>query len=204
MIAKRETLPPSEPRYTPHQNEWHRLAQTLGLRPAFPPNPQWSEFDGRGILAIHHAKASDDHAGRTDLHLLSDDLDGVEARLTGAGCRVGRTVLDDIGPMLTATATSGAKVTISGGARAADSGELAVQPIWYQPDLAEPRRILETIGLRPRIASAAGTWLDFATDGGGWRPCTWRTPCGSNSAWSTPVILTPWPNASRGPASPLP
>lgn len=154
-------------RYTPHQSDWHRLAQELGLQSAFPPNEQWSEFDGRGILAIHHATAHDDHAGRTDLHLLSDDLDGVEARLTSAGFDVKRKVLDDIGPMLTVTATSGARITVSGGARTADAGPLAVQPIWYQADLAEPRRILETIGLRPRIASDAGTWIDFTADGGG-------------------------------------
>ncbi len=154
-------------RYTPHQGEWHHLAQVLGFQPAFPPNPQWSEFDGRGILAVHHATAGDHHAGRTDLHLLSDSLDGVEARLDGAGFRVDRTLLDDIGPMLTVIVTSGARITVSGGARTADSGELAVQPIWYQPDLDEPRRVLEAIGLRPRIASDHGTWIDFTADGGG-------------------------------------
>lgn len=154
-------------RYTPHQAEWHRLAQALGFRPAFPPDPQWSEFDGRGILAIHHATAGDKHAGRTDLHLLSDDLDGVESRLADAGFDVSRTMLDDIGPMLTVTATSSARITISGGARTAAAGELAVQPIWYQPDLGEPRRILETIGLRARIASESGSWIDFTADGGG-------------------------------------
>lgn len=154
-------------RYTAHQAEWHQLAQTLGFQAAFPPDPQWSEFDGRGILAVHHAAAGDDHAGRCDLHLLSDDLDGVEARLTDAGFTVTRTMLDDIGPMLTITASSGATITISGGARVANAGDLAVQPIWYQADLTEPRRILETIGLRPRIASDSGSWIDFTADGGG-------------------------------------
>lgn len=154
-------------RYTPHHREWHRLAQELGFQPAFLPNPQWSEFDGRGILAIHHAAPDDGHAGRTELHLLSDDLDGVEARLTGAGVGVERVLLDDIGPMLTVTAASGTKITISGGARMADTGPLAVQPIWYQTDLAEPHRILAAIGLRPRITSDAGTWIDFTADGGG-------------------------------------
>ena len=154
-------------RYTPHQAAWHHLAETLGFRPAFPPDQQWSEFDGRGILAIHHASAGDDHAGRSDLHLLSDDLDDLETRLTHASFAPTRTVLDDIGPMLTVTATSGATITISGGARLADTGALAVQPIWYQPDLSEPRRILEAIGLRPRIASDSGTWIDFTADGGG-------------------------------------
>lgn len=154
-------------RYTPHQSQWHRLAQELGFRPAFAPNQQWSEFDGRGILAIHHAAAEDEHAGRTDLHLLSDDLDGVEARLVSAGFGVERTMLDDIGPMLTVTAATGARITVSGGARTADAGELAVQPIWYQADLDEPRRILEAIGLRPQLASESGTWIAFTADGGG-------------------------------------
>ncbi len=154
-------------RYTPHQSDWHRLAQELGFQPAFPPNQQWSEFDGRGILAVHHAAPDDEHAGRTGLHLLSDDLDGAEARLSSGGFSVDRTMLDDIGPMLTVTAASGATITISGGARTAAAGPLSVQPIWYQSDLAEPRRILETIGLRPRLASDAGTWIDFTADGGG-------------------------------------
>ena len=154
-------------RYTPHQGEWHRLAQLLGFRPAFPPNPQWSEFDGRGILAIHHAAPDDDHAGRTDLHLLSDDLDAVESRLSSAGFAVTTRLLDDIGRMLVVTAASGATITVSGGARRADTGLLAVQPIWYQPDLDEPRRILEAIGLQPRIAAEGGGWIDFTADGGG-------------------------------------
>ena len=154
-------------RYTAHPDEWHRLAEALGFRPAFPPDPRWSEFDGRGILAIHHAGADDEHAGRTGLHLLSDDLDAVEVRLAAAGFSVHRTVLDDIGPMLTGSAASGAKLTISGGARAADTGALAVQPIWYQSDLDEPRRFLETIGLRPHVASQSGTWISFTAEGGG-------------------------------------
>lgn len=154
-------------RYTPHQDEWHRLAQLLGFRPAFPPNPQWSEFDGRGILAIHHASAGDQHAGRTDLHLLSDDLDETESRLVAAGFTPTTKLLDDIGRMLVVTAASGAAITISGGARPAADGAVAVQPIWYQPDLAEPRRILEAIGLRPRIAADGGGWIDFTADGGG-------------------------------------
>lgn len=154
-------------RFTPHQNEWHRLAGLLGFRPAFPPDQQWSEFDGRGILAIHHASADDDHAGTTDLHLLTDDLDAVGARLATAGFDPSPSMLDDGRPMLRVTAASGARVTLSPGARAADSGPVAVQPIWYQPVLDEPRRILEAIGLRPRISSDTGTWIDFTADGGG-------------------------------------
>lgn len=158
-------------RYTARQAEWHRLAQTLGLQPAFPPDPQWSEFDGRGILAIHHAAATE--PVRTDFHLLTDCLDGVEARLTAAGFSFAAKQLDDIGRILFVTAASGATISVSGGARTADSGPLAAQPIWYQADLAEPRRILEAVGLRPRIASTSGGWIDFTADGGGLAALHW-------------------------------
>lgn len=154
-------------RRTSRPAEWQRLAQELGLVAAFPPGPQWSEFTGNGILAIHHADPGDLHDGTSDFHLLSDDLDTVQARLLSTGVRVQRTTPEDIGPMLTVTASSGAAITISGGARLVDSGPLAVQPIWYQADLSEPRHILQAIGLTPRIASNAGTWIDFTADGGG-------------------------------------
>lgn len=154
-------------RYTSHPHDWHRLAREVGFVPAFAPTPSWSEFDGDGILAIHHVTPGDAHDGSTELHLLADDLDAVEAGLAAAGFPAERTILADIGPMLTIAASSGARITVSGGARPTASGPLAVQPIWYQPDLAEPRRILEAVGLRPRLSSDNGDWLDFTADGGG-------------------------------------
>lgn len=154
-------------RYTSHQDDWHRLARALGFAPAFPPEPDWSEFDANGILAVHHAEPGAAADGSSDLHLLTDDLDGVEARLAAAGFAGQRTMLADIGPMLTVTASSGARITVSGGARRTRAGSLSVQPIWYQADLGEPRRILEAIGLVPQLASDSGDWIAFAADGGG-------------------------------------
>ncbi|MFT3888878.1 MAG: hypothetical protein QM713_12035 [Arachnia sp.] len=151
--------------YSSHTRQWHALAQALGLTPPFAPGDDWAEFDGRGVLAIHHADG--DLVGRTDLHLLVDDLDATEARLRDAGLTVVRTTLDDVGPLLTVTAASGATISASGGARVADSGTVAVQPIWFQADLDEPRRILETLGLRARLASDSGGWVEFEADGGG-------------------------------------
>lgn len=154
-------------RYTRHPVQWHRLAQALGFAPAFPPEQMWSEFDAGGILAIHAMTPGDDAEAHDGFHLLADDLDGVEASITTAGFDVQRTLLDDIGPMLTVTATSGAQITISGGGRPTRSEALEVLPIWYQSDLAEPQRILEAIGLRPRIAADSGSWVDFTADQGG-------------------------------------
>lgn len=153
-------------RYTSKPDEWHQFAQSLGLTPPFPPNSAWAEFDGRGILAIHQTH-SPELAGTTDFHVLSDDVDAVESRLEDCGFAVARTMLDDIGPLLTVTAGSGATISVSSGARETKSGELTVQPVWYQADLEEPRRILESLGLNARLASNSGNWIECEADGGG-------------------------------------
>lgn len=154
-------------RFTSRPEEWHRFAQALGLAPAFAPAPEWSEFDGGGVLAVHGVALDSPDDGRTGFHLCADDLDGVEARLRDLGVDVVRSAPADVGPLLTVTASSGARITVSGGARRADQGPLSVLPIWYQDDLAEPRRVLEAVGLRPRIASNSASWTDFTADGGG-------------------------------------
>lgn len=50
---------------------------------------------------------------------------------------------------------------------AARSGSMAVLPVWYEPELAEPARLLQTLRLRPRITSDSGGWSDFTGNGGG-------------------------------------
>lgn len=154
-------------RSTSRPQRWHRFATALGLAPAFAPAPGWSEFDGVGVLAVRGVPAGDPLDGRTDLHVRTDDLDGVAARLTGTGVEVLRSTRADVGPSLTATASSGAVLTVSAGARRADRGPLSALPIWYQADLAQPRLVLEAIGLRPRIASTSASWTDYTADGGG-------------------------------------
>lgn len=152
-------------RFTAHTEEWHRFAHVLGLTPPFPPDAGWAEFDGNGILAIHHA--GEKESGRTELNILVEDVEAMEAALTSAGIDVDRRMTDDIGPIVTITVESGAELTFSGGPRTATTGPLSVQPIWYQANLEEPRRILEALGLQPRIASDSGAWIDFTADGGG-------------------------------------
>ncbi|MBK7819868.1 MAG: hypothetical protein IPJ61_02025 [Tessaracoccus sp.] len=151
--------------YTSHTRQWRALARALGLTPPFTPGEDWAEFEGGGILAIHYADGG--RVGTADLHFLVDDLDATEARLRDAGLTVESTMLNDVGPLLTITAASGATISASAGARVANSGTLAVQPIWFQADLDEPRRILETLGLRARLASDSGGWIEFEADGGG-------------------------------------
>lgn len=152
-------------RYTSNPAEWHRFAELLGFCPAFAPTPDWSEFDAFGVLAVHRSGL--DRSGETDLHVRVDDLDAVEARLLTAGIAVERSSPSDVGPMLTIVATTAGTVSVSGGVRSARSESLAVLPVWYTDDLAWSRAVLEAIGLRPRISSDSGGWLDFSADGGG-------------------------------------
>lgn len=154
-------------RFSSRPAQWHRFAQALGLAPAFAPTSEWPEFDGGGVLAVHGVPRDDLLDGSTGFHLCTDDLDGVEARLRGIGVEGVRSMPAEVGPLLTVTTSSGARLTVSGGARRADRGPLSVLPIWYQADLAEPCRVLETVGLRPRISSNSANWTDFAADGGG-------------------------------------
>ncbi len=154
-------------RYTSRPRQWHRFARALGLAPASPASQVWSEFDGVGVLAVHGVAAGDLRDGDTGFHLRTDDLDAVQARLRGAGVAVTGSTVADVGRLLEVIGSSGARVTVSGGARRAERGELAVLPIWYQQDVAEARRIVEAIGLGPRIASRSESWTDFTGDGGG-------------------------------------
>ncbi|QAY61439.1 hypothetical protein ET475_16685 [Microbacterium protaetiae] len=152
--------------YTAHPAQWRELAVALGLVPAFDPGEVWSELDGDGILAVHKVDAADPLAGTTDIHVLVDDLDATEAALVPLAVSVMRTTVDEVGPLLTATTSTGAKVSASTGARTA-AGEILVQPIWYDTDAGIVRPILQALGLRPRIGSDSGTWLDFVAPGGG-------------------------------------
>jgi len=151
--------------YTSDPDGWHRFAETIGFRAAFPPVASWSEFDAGGILAIHHVVAGDPLDGTTDIHLLVSDLDSVEGAAVTAGARVDATTLENVGRILTVT-LSEVRVTVSNGSRST-SGDPSVLPIHYVRDLAEPDRLYRALGLRPRIEAVDGIWADFVGDGGG-------------------------------------
>jgi len=151
--------------YTSDPVAWHRFAETIGFRSAFPPVASWSEFDADGILAIHHVVAGDPLDGTTDVHLLVSDLDSVEGAAIAAGATVDVTMLENVGRMLTAT-SGDLRVTVSSPARST-SGDPSVLPIHYVRDFAEPDRLYRALGLRPRIAAVDGLWADYAGDGGG-------------------------------------
>ena len=151
--------------YTSDPVAWHRFAETIGFRSAFPPVASWSEFDADGILAIHHVVVGDPLDGTTDVHLLVSDPDSVEGAAIAAGAAVDATMLENVGRMLTVTLGE-LRVTVSSGSRSTP-GDPSVLPICYVRDLTEPDRLYRALGLRPRIAAVDGVWADYVGDGGG-------------------------------------
>lgn len=151
--------------YTSDPDDWHRFADAIGFRAAFPPVGSWSEFDAGGILAIHQVVAGDPLDGTTDIHLLVSDLHSVQEAAIGVGATVDATTLENVGRMLTVTSGE-LRLTVSSGSRST-SGDPSVVPIHYVQDLAEPDRLFRALGLRPRIAAADGVWADYEGDGGG-------------------------------------
>ncbi|MEJ1086867.1 hypothetical protein WDU99_00885 [Microbacterium sp. Mu-80] len=149
--------------YARHPQRWHALADALGMAAPYPPDEDWAEFDGGGVLAVH-TETGDHGDGTTDLHLLVDDLDAAERAL--AGYETTRMHMDGIGDMLIVRAGSGVTVSVSTGARTTH-GAVSVQPIWFQDDISEARSILEALGLRAGIAADRGGWVEMHADGGG-------------------------------------
>lgn len=154
--------------FTSRTQEWHRFAEALGLRPWLPLDLEWSEFDGDGVLAIHHADPAGPAAGTTKLQLIVDQLDDIETSWRAANVAVQRSTLAGVGEMITARSTSGTEVSAIAAARRRPRwGSLSVMPIVYQLDQNDPERILKAAGLSVRIRSTNGIWADLQADGGG-------------------------------------
>lgn len=162
------TITVQQIQYTTDPPAWHALARGLGLEPLPGGTDAWSEFAGDGLLAIHRVDSPADE--RTELNLLSDGpeaLDALERALVGAGASVRRTVLDDIGPLLVVDGPLPMTATTSGSAAASTSSPLRAMPIWYGDDLSAQAAAAEAAGLRRRLASDSGVWIDFTAVGGG-------------------------------------
>lgn len=149
--------------YTEQPERWWSLAQTLGFTAAYPPAPEWGEFRADGVLAVHGATA-EHRPGTVDIHVLVDELDAAASALSSF--QVERVQMAGIGEMLRVGAGAGVAITVSAGAVAATKQEVAVQPIWFQPQLDEPRGILSALGLRRGIAADRGGWVEMLADGG--------------------------------------
>ncbi|MGO2933096.1 hypothetical protein [Microbacterium sp.] len=149
--------------YTGQPERWWTLAEALGFVPPFAPSSEWAEFHADGVLAVHSATA-EHRPGTTDIHLLVADLDAAASALSSFAPE--RVTMQEVGEMLVVQASSGVSISVSEGAVQSGVGDIAVQPIWFQADLAEPRAILESLGFRGGIASDRGGWVEMLGDGG--------------------------------------
>ncbi|MGP6171793.1 hypothetical protein ACTU6U_12165 [Microbacterium sp. A196] len=149
--------------YTDHAERWWALVEALGFVAPFPPVPEWAEFHADGVLAVHRATAGH-RAGMVDIHLVVADLDAAASALSSFA--VTPTTMDGVGDMLVVRTASGVSISVSEGAAQQGAGQVAVQPIWFQGDLDEPRAILEALGLRGGIAADRGGWIEMVAGGG--------------------------------------
>lgn len=149
--------------YTEHPTDWWKLAETLGFVAPFPPSPGWSEFHSDGVLAVHGA-TSEHRPAMTDIHLIVADVGVAASSLSGFAAT--QVSMEGVGEILVVRAASGISISVSEGAVQGGAGDISVQPIWFQRDLAEPRAILEALGFRAGIAADRGGWVEMLSDGG--------------------------------------
>jgi len=149
--------------YTGRPEGWWALAEALGFVAPFRPTPEWGEFHADGVLALHGA-TPEHRPGAVDIHLVVPDVDAAASALERFD--VERTVMDGVGQMLGVRAASGLSITVSEGAVQRGAGDIAVQPAWFQEDLAEPRAILEALGFRAGIVADGGGFAEMLCDGG--------------------------------------
>lgn len=149
--------------YTARPEAWWTLAEALGFVAPFPPAPEWSEFHADGVLAVHGASSAHP-AGTADIHLVVADLDAAASALSTFD--VARTTMEGVGDMLIVRATSGISISVSEGAVQRGIGDIAVQPAWFQEDLAEPQAILQALGFRAGITADRGGFVEMLCDGG--------------------------------------
>lgn len=149
--------------YTEAPERWWALAEAMGFVAPFEPDTAWAEFHADGVLAVHGATA-EHRPGLTDIHLLVEQLGAAASALEGFD--VEQLTMDGVGEMLTVRAASGISVSVSEGAAQRGAGSIAVQPTWFQQDLAEPKAILEALGFRSGITADGGGWVEMLCDGG--------------------------------------
>ncbi|WP_300269265.1 hypothetical protein [Microbacterium sp.] len=149
--------------YTEHPEQWWALAEHLGFRAPYEPTPEWGEFHADGVFAVHRVTGGHP-PGSADIHVLVDDLAAAASAL--ASFTVEREVMEGVGDVLIVRAASGISISVSQGTAPAVSHEISVQPLWFQADLAEPRAILEELGLHAGIASDGGGWIELQAAAG--------------------------------------
>jgi len=153
--------------FTTAPHAWLAITTALGGRSLVDDSDWHVVALASGRLAVHTVPTGDPLDGAQVLGFEHADLDTVAAAV---GVPVDT---DDDGPGVTVTGSDGLRFRVD---RAtpdafADDGapgeRTSVLPLWYSPDVPAAAATLERLGLRRRIASDVGTWVDLVAPGGG-------------------------------------
>lgn len=158
-------------RYTARVEAMHAWARTLGMVTLLD-GDEWVVLGaGSGRLALHAVPEGDPQDRTTTLAVETDDLEALEQLWRDAGMATRRTDERDI-PLLFATTPFGGEIAAgemspSDREGAADPG-LTVMPMLVTDDVGGAAAWFTGWGLRRRISSDRGGWVDLeAPDGGG-------------------------------------
>ncbi len=153
--------------YTAHQEQWRSLVAALGMTALGEPSDKWEEHVAHGVVAIHGVDAGSVKASTTETHLLVDDLDGLIRTLTARGFEYYVEDSRGVGRMVVAHDAQGVTISASENDRFHTEGPLVVMPLQFTPDVESATELYKAFGLKPRIKSDSGGWVDFTADGGG-------------------------------------
>lgn len=157
-------------RFTADLPAWQRLLEALGARLILG-RPGWLVYAvGSGRVALH--QASDEQPPGTALAFSTTTPvpDAVTtAAAAGVPISLGR---PDHGEAGMVSAPDGTAFTLDAPTPVEQDGppadpRLLVLPIWYGPDTAMIRDVLQGVGARPRLVADDGIWTDLTCEGGG-------------------------------------
>ncbi|WP_166997052.1 hypothetical protein [Paramicrobacterium fandaimingii] len=156
--------------FTQNPREWRILAEGIGLAAQGEANDSWSEFDGRGMLAVHGVESSDPLAGTAEIWMLVDDaaaLDALESRATAEGVAIARGEMEGIGATLQISVDDVTTVHVAVSAARPPHGDVSLLPLIFTADVDGASRVLTALGLTLKITSDSGGWAVFDAKGGG-------------------------------------
>lgn len=157
-------------RFTADLPGWQRLVEALGGRLIFE-RPGWLVYAvGSGRLALHQASAHQPPGTSLAFETSTPIPEAVEQTAArGIPITLGH---PDHGEAGMVSAPDGTAFTLDSPTPVETTGQqpdprLASLSIWYGPDPAMIRSIVEGLGARPRIVGDDGTWTDLSCAGGG-------------------------------------
>lgn len=154
---------------THHVDAWCTLLRALGAT-ALLADGRAEVLLSSGRVALRPPSASEACGTHLGFAVAASDVTDLAAALPAAGARL--TAVD--ATTWRVTAADGTALTLTdaaatpiGDAGAARTDAPVVEPLWYTPDVPAAVGVLTALGLRRRIASTSGGWVDLEAPGGG-------------------------------------